>query len=156
MIGGGGRTLSCLFTCSDAGERANRIDSYQTLLFDIWIGVRNLAVVKLRIRSFLSCPHIRSNATSSGLMLKMPLIAVSSVFLYNRMSWQYHPWDFFLLLFKKEKKKKLHLPHLCLHFNLHIKEIPSGPALHIYIWLVTLNEHVKNGRVFFFECARTT
>lgn len=59
---------------------------------------------------------------------------------------------------KKEKKRTktfISSTFVCT-FYLHIKEIPLGPALHIYIWLVTLNEHVKNGRVFFFEYARTT
>ena len=63
---------------------------------------------------------------------------------------------FFFLLSKKKKKKTFISSTFVCTFNLHIKEIPSGPALHIYIWLVTLNEHVKNGRAFFFECARTT
>lgn len=75
-------------------------------------------------------------------------------FFSSRTSWQYHLRGFFFFILLK--KILFISPTFVCTFNLHIKEIPSGPALHIYIWLVTLNEHVKNGRIFFFECARTT
>lgn len=108
---------------------------------------RNLAVEFQRMA--LSCLKQCAN--------KMPwVVSGLRFFVSSRTSWQYHLRGFFFFILLKKKKILFISPTFVCTFNLHIKEIPSGPALHIYIWLVTLNEHVKNGRIFFFECARTT
>lgn len=149
MIGGGGRTLSCLFTCSDAGEWKIGLDSYRTLSL----------IYEYESKFWLWWNYVYYHAHTFAAMLPAPALVlrnaikggISDFSFSNKMSWQYNLWDFF-----GEKKKTFISPTFVCTFNLHIKEIPLGPALHIYIWLVTLNEHVKNGRVFFFECARTT
>ena len=141
--GGGGHRHACLHVPLRANGEVGP-DSYRTppLIYDqeseIW----------QRMSLWCNAASPVQNATNG----------ISRFSFSNKMSWQHHLWDYFIWGGGGEKKKKRSFisPTFVCTFHLHIKEIPSGPALHIYIWLVTLNEHVKNGRVFFFECARTT
>lgn len=110
----GVRSLSRLFACCTEGERQTGLDPYHTLPLiyeqesQVWLGD-------------LSECGIFWRALATALQVRLTFPSRQKV-------------EIFLLLFIFFKNKKnLHLLHLCLHFHLHIKEIPSGPALHIYI-----------------------
>lgn len=107
----------------------NRTRFISDAVFDIWIRVKILAVVKLCL---LSCPHICSNATSSGL----GITKCHQRWYLRFFFFQQNVMTIQSLRFFWGKKKNLHLPHLCLHFQFAYQRNPIGTCF-AYLHLIS-------------------
>lgn len=113
----GVRSLSCLFACCTEGERQTGLDPYHTLPLiyeqesQVWLGDLSERGIFWRMLATAVQVHLNIFPSRHKVM----------IFIY-----------LFLFIFYFLRTKN-HLLHLCLHFHLHFKEIPLGPALHIYI-----------------------